>query len=86
MSWLCQNGSRLEAADLEQNTNAITISPSVLNNLFEEARGNNLSLRAAEAKVSGSWLAADTVRNWEEPRFTLGGVLSGPRQIGRAHV
>ncbi|MEQ2007875.1 MAG: TolC family protein [Limisphaerales bacterium] len=48
--------------------------------LFDEARTNNLGLRAAEARVTASRFGAETVRNWEEPRFTLGGVLSGPRR------
>jgi outer membrane protein TolC len=70
----------LEAASVADGTNAISLSPTVLTTLFEEARTNNLGLRASEARVTASRFGAETVRNWEEPRFTLGGVLSGPRR------
>ena len=77
---LCVANLRLEAASVADGTNAISLSPSILTALFDEARTNNLGLRAAEARVTASRFGAETVRNWEEPRFTLGGVLSGPRR------
>jgi outer membrane protein TolC len=80
INWLCLFNLRLEAASVLDGTNAISLSPTVLSALFEEAKTNNLGLRAAEARVHASRLGSETVRNWEEPRFTLGGVLSGPRR------
>lgn len=61
-------------------TNAISLSPTVLTALFDEARTNNLGLRAAEARVHASRLGTETVRQWDDPKLTLGGVLSGPRR------
>ncbi len=80
INYLCVFNLRLEAASVPVGTNAISVSPSVLAALFDEARTNNSGLRAAEARVNASRLGVETVRNWEEPRFTLGGVLSGPRR------
>ena len=80
ISYLCSIHLRIEAASVADSTNAISVSSTVLTALFDEARTNNLGLRAAEARVTASRLGAETVRNWEEPRFTLGGVLSGPRR------
>lgn len=61
-------------------TNVISLSPSVLAAFFEEARTNNSGLRVAEARVTASQLGVATVRSWDDPKFTLGGVLSGPRR------
>lgn len=77
---LCALSLKLEAASVADGTNAISLSPTVLTALFDEARTNNLGLRAAEARVHASRLGTETVRQWEDPKFTLGGVLSGPRR------
>ncbi len=78
---LLQVSSRgVEAASVGVSTNAITLSPTVLVALFEEARTNNSGLRVAEARVTASQFSVETVRGWEDPKFTLGGVLSGPRR------
>lgn len=68
------------AASVGEGTNAISLSPTVLGVLFDEARTNNLGLRAAEARVTASRFATATVRDWDDPRFTLGAVVSGPRR------
>lgn len=80
ISSLCEISSRLEAASVADGTNAISLSPTVLTALFDEARTNNLGLRASETRVTASRFGAETVRQWEDPKFTLGGVLSGPRR------
>lgn len=72
--------SPLEAASVADGTNSISVSPTVLAGLFDEARTNNSGLRVSEARVWASQLGVETVRTWEDPRFTLGGVLSGPRR------
>ena len=80
ISSLCGITSKLEAASMAGGMDAISVSPTVLAALFDEARTNNLGLRAAEARVTASRLGTETVRTWEDPKFTLGGVLSGPRR------
>lgn len=71
---------KLEAASPAEQTNSIALSPSVLSALFDEARTNNAALRVAEARVATSRLSAETVRSWDDPKFSFGGVLSGPRR------
>ena len=68
------------SAATQGDASALTVSPTVLTALFEQARNQNSGLRAAEARVTAGRLGADTVRTWEDPRFTFGGVLSGPRR------
>ncbi len=80
ISLLCGINLPLEAASVADGTNSISMSPTVLTALFDEARASNSGLRTAEARVTASRLGTETVRTWEDPRFTLGGVLSGPRR------
>ena len=70
---------RLEAASVADGTNAIPLSSTVLTALFDEARTKNSGLRAAEARVNASQLGTETVRNWEDPKFTFGAAVASPR-------
>ena len=76
---LCLDSSLLEAASVADQTNAISLSPTVLTALFDEARTNNTSLRVAEARVTTSRLGVSTVRQWEDPKFTFGAAVASPR-------
>lgn len=77
---LCGFGARLEAASAADGTNAITVNPTLLLSLFDEARTNNSGLRTAEARVTVGQLDTETVRSWDDPKFSFGGVLAGPRR------
>ena len=76
---LCLDSALLEAASVADQTNAISLSPTVLTALFDEARTNNTSLRVAEARVTTSRLGIATVRQWEDPKFTFGVAVASPR-------
>ncbi|MBI5802680.1 MAG: TolC family protein [Verrucomicrobia bacterium] len=70
----------LGADAVAEGTNAVSVSPTVLAALFDEARAGNSGLRVSGAKVLASQFGVEAVRSWEDPKFTLGGVLSGPRR------
>ncbi len=72
--------ARLDAASIADGTNSLAVSPTVLLGLFEEARTNNSSLRVTEARVIAGQLDTETVRSWDDPKFSFGTVLSGPRR------
>ena len=80
ISYLCGINKGLEAATIVEGTNTISLSPTVLTALFEEGRTNNSGLRVTEARVTASQFGTETVRIWEDPKFSFGGVLSGPRR------
>ena len=80
VSSLCCIRVSLGAASVADGTNTVSVSPTVLTALFEEARTKNSGLRVAEARVIASQFGVETVRNWDDPRFTLGGVVSGSRR------
>ncbi|MFA6544125.1 MAG: TolC family protein [Limisphaerales bacterium] len=71
---------KLEAASPALDSSPISLSASVLGDLFEEARTNNSGLHLVEARTSASRLGIQTVRSWEDPKFSLGGILAGPRR------
>ncbi|PAW82670.1 MAG: hypothetical protein B9S33_14860 [Pedosphaera sp. Tous-C6FEB] len=75
------NSPSLGAASLAEATNAISLSPTVLNALFDEARTNNFGLRVAESRVTANRLAVETVRAWEDPRISLGGLVGPARRM-----
>ncbi len=62
-------------------TNAVSVSPTLLGELFTEARANNAGLRVAEARVIASQRAIETVRSWEDPRVNLGGLIGPARRM-----
>ena len=80
ISLLCGIDLNLQAVSVADSTNAITMSPAVLTALFGEARTNNSGLRVAEARVTVSQFGTETVRSWDDPKFSFGGVVSGPRR------
>jgi outer membrane protein TolC len=51
----------------------VVISTDYINRLMAEARTNNPSLRAADARVRSAALNAEAVRTWEDPTAMLGG-------------
>jgi outer membrane protein, heavy metal efflux system len=71
----------------EAGTNGLLISTGFINQLVEEARTNNPSLRAAKSRVNSATLNADAVRTWDDPMAMFGGSVfssSGfdPKQQG----
>jgi len=54
-------------------TNAVVISSEYVSGLIAEARTNNPSLRAADAKVRSATLNAESIRTWEDPNGLFGG-------------
>lgn len=69
-------------ANSELATNALAITPAALETLFRSVRTNNTSLRAAEARRQHARSGIATVRDWEDPTVTFGGVVAGPRRGG----
>lgn len=69
------------AAAPAAGTNAVSVSPTLLAGLFAEARANNAGLRVAEARVVASQRAIETVRSWEDPRVSLGGLVGPARRM-----
>ncbi len=60
-------------------TNVVVISTDYINRLVGEARTNNPSLKAADARVRSATLNAGAVRTWEDPMAMFGGsVYSSP--------
>ena len=57
------------AADVQ----SVIISTDYINRLVAEARTNNPSLKAADARVRAATLNAEAVRTWEDPGFLVGG-------------
>jgi outer membrane protein TolC len=55
------------------------ITPALVNQLVEEARGRNPALEAAAARADAAAEAVDSVRKWEDPVFTFGLWLPGPQ-------
>src|SRR5262249_19776973 len=55
------------------STNAVVISSEYVSGLIAEARTNNPSLRAADAKVRSATLNAESIRKWEDPNGLFGG-------------
>jgi len=57
-------------------TNALVLTPSLINQLSEEIRANHPALRASQARTSAAEAHSKTVRVWEDPMLRLGGMLS----------
>jgi outer membrane protein TolC len=62
-----------------ERTNSTVISTELINRLVAEARTNNPSLKAADARVRAAWLNAEGVRTWEDPMAMLGGEVFSPK-------
>ncbi len=60
-------------------TNIVVISTGYINRLVAEARTNNPSLKAADARVRSATLNAGAVRTWEDPMAMFGGSVYSSR-------
>jgi len=74
--WLLGELAVLSASDAPVRT---PLTPAFLNRLTEEARTNNPALRAAETKTRAARLNVQSIRLWEDPMLTLGGVAASDR-------
>ncbi len=81
LACLSRSGLFPGAAAPAHGTNAVTVSPTLLTELFAHARTNNASLRVAEARVVASQRAIETVRSWEDPRVNFGGLVGPARRM-----
>jgi outer membrane protein TolC len=57
-------------------THAVTLTPEFINQLADEMRTNNPTLRAADARALAAGLNVLTVRGWEDPMIFLGGTTA----------
>jgi len=57
-------------------TNALVLTPSLINQLSDEMRTNHPALRASQARTSAAEANTKTVRVWEDPTLKIGGMLS----------
>ena len=55
-------------------TNAVGITPGLINQLAEEMRTNHPALRSAAARTQAAGANLRAVRTWEDPMVRLGGV------------
>lgn len=63
------------------DTHTITLSAALLTGLFGEARTNHLGLRVADARVVAGFAAVETVRTWDDPRASIGGLVGPARRM-----
>src|SRR5213083_2171146 len=63
----------------DEATNAVVITTDYINRLIAEARTNNPSLKAADARVRSATLNAGAVRTWEDPMARFGGSVYSSR-------
>jgi cobalt-zinc-cadmium efflux system outer membrane protein len=70
--------SRIIAADFAA-TNAVVVSPQLIESLAEEARTNYPALRAADARADAATWNAAAVRSWEDPMAKFG-VMGADRE------
>jgi outer membrane protein TolC len=78
---LCLSVGSVSAAESVAGPDTIQITPPVLSVLFATARTNNPSLRTAEARIAASLAAVETVRAWDDPRATIGGLIGPARRM-----
>lgn len=71
----------VQAAD---DATSVVISTAYINSLVAEARTNNPSLKAADARVRAAALNAQAVRTWEDPALMVGGSTFSPRGMDPA--
>jgi outer membrane protein TolC len=64
----------------------VVISSDYINTLVAEARTNNPSLKAADARVRAAALEAGAVRTWDDPEFMVGGSTFSPRGMDPAQT
>jgi outer membrane protein TolC len=63
----------LRAAPDGEPVRAVVISSAYINRLIAEARSNNPSLKAADARFKAATLDSEAVRAWDDPSFMAGG-------------
>lgn len=78
---LCQIIWSVNAAEGVAGPDFLQISSPVLSTLFAIARTNNPSLRTAEARTAASFAAVETVRAWDDPRASIGGLVGPARRM-----
>ncbi len=61
-------------------TNVVEITPAFVNALADEARTNNLGVRAAEMRIQAAEQNEKAVRTWEDPMVRFGG-MGGPEMM-----
>src|SRR5213594_4393798 len=73
------NGRTAEDPKPVAATNVVAITTDYINRLVAEARTNNPSLKAADARVRSATLNAGAVRTWEDPMARFGGSVYSSR-------
>lgn len=81
LSILCSIGVAQTNPPTAIGPGVLNLSPALLTGLFDEARTNNSGLRVTGARVNASLQALDTVRAWENPRFSIGGLVGPARRM-----
>ncbi len=66
----------------QPNTNAVPVTPELIESLMRTARSNNPGLSAAAARVDAATHNADAVRAWADPTVSLG-KMAAPRDMMR---
>jgi len=61
------------------DTNAVQLTPAFVNTLVEELRTNHPALRAVESRVRAASMNTNSVRIWDDPVFSFGGVTASTR-------
>lgn len=60
----------------EVATNAVVLTPSLVNQFAEEMRTNHPALTAADARTNAAAASLAAVRTWEDPTLKLGGMAA----------
>src|SRR5213594_3722904 len=68
--------AELSTADAAAGTNAVLITPAVINRLSELLRSNSPVVLAARQRVRAATENAKAVRTWDDPMVKLGGVAA----------
>ena len=75
---------KLSAQPATAPTNALVISPALVNQLLAEARTNSPAIRAASARADAATFGVAAVRTWEDPTFMVGASAFGARGMDPA--
>lgn len=73
------NGWTAEVAKPSAATNVVVITTGYIDRLVVEARTNNPSLKAADARVRSATFNAAAVRTWDDPMAMFGGSVYSSR-------
>ena len=69
---------------LGSESNVVAITSGFIDQLMDEARTNNPSLRAVGSRVRAATANVDSVRIWEDPTFSFGGSVYSARGMSPA--